>query len=76
MRVQELAIIFTIAQNLGKSSLANSLLGCDPLSNDCTFGVCGGMDSCTKNTTIGTGQWLGVADSFTVSSLIKLCDEK
>ena len=50
----------------GKSSLANALLGCDPREDGCMFGVCGGMDSCTKNTTIGTGQWLGDQDSFTV----------
>ena len=47
--------------------MANALLGCDPMINDCTFNVCGGLDTCTKNTSIGTGQWLGVADSFTVS---------
>ena len=52
----------------GKSSLANALLGCDPRESGCMFEVCGGMDSCTKNTTIGTGQWLGNADSFTVKS--------
>ena len=34
----------------GKSSLANALLGCDPREDGCMFGVCGGMDSCTKNT--------------------------
>ena len=50
----------------GKSSLANALLGCDPRVDGCMFGVCGGLDSCTKNTTIGTGQWLGDQDSFTV----------
>ena len=50
----------------GKSSLANALLGCDPREDGCMFGVCGGLDSCTKNTTIGTGQLLGDQDSFTV----------
>ena len=25
------------------------------------------MDSCTKNTTLGTGQWRGSGDNFTVS---------
>ena len=53
----------------GKSSLANALLGCDPREDGCMFGVCGGLDSCTKNTTIGTGQWLGDQDSFTVRIL-------
>ena len=52
----------------GKSSLANALLGCDPREDGCMFGVCGGMDSCTKNTTIGTGLWLGDQANFTVSN--------
>ena len=50
----------------GKSSLANALLGCDPSKDECMFGVCGGFDSCTKKTTIGTGQWLGDQETFTV----------
>jgi len=50
----------------GKSSLANALLGCDPKSNDCMFGVCGGLDSCTKDTTIGIGPWLGEFSNFTI----------
>ena len=50
----------------GKSSLADALLGCDPTDKECVFGVCGGLDSCTKNTTIATGQWLGDQDEFTV----------
>ena len=56
----------------GKSSLANALLGCDPREDGCMFGVCGGLDSCTKNTTIGTGQWLGDQDSFTVRILMQI----
>ena len=52
---------------VGKSSLANALLGCDPKSNDCMFGTCSGYDSCTKNTTIGSGQWLGDSYEFSVS---------
>ena len=36
----------------GKSSLANALLGCDPRGEDCLFGVCEGLDSCTKATTL------------------------
>merc|ERR1719209_2107746 len=45
----------------GKSSLANAFLGCDPRASDgtCLFGVCNGMDSCTKETTYGYGPWLG-----------------
>merc|ERR1719430_2607710 len=50
----------------GKSSLANALLGCDPKRPNCTFQVCGGMDSCTKETSIGTGPWLGKGQIFTV----------
>ena len=58
-------IVIVRPTGAGKSSLANALLGCDPREDACMFGVCGGMDSCTKNTTIGTGQWLGDQDSFT-----------
>ena len=65
---REEAFLKSLFQIEGKSSLANALLGCNPKGdNDCMFGVCGGLDSCTKNTTIGSGQWLGVADGFTVS---------
>ena len=54
----------------GKSSLANALLGCDPRGqNDCLFTVCGNLESCTKNTSIGTGSWLGDASSFTVNKI-------
>ena len=50
----------------GKSSLANALLGCDPRSSDCLFGICSGTDSCTKETTIGTGPFVGSGENFTV----------
>ena len=68
----------------GKSSLANALLGCDPRAETgvCMFGVCGGIDSCTKETTIGNGSWLGIGDNFTVKALnnklkeIKSCEIK
>lgn len=39
----------------GKSSLANVLLGEDPDCEDCTFPVCDGSDSCTKETSYGVG---------------------
>ena len=53
----------------GKSSLAEALLGCDPTdaSDICMFEVCNGLDSCTKNTTAGTGAWLGAGQQFTVN---------
>merc|ERR1712130_771810 len=50
----------------GKSSLANALLGCDPRKNDCTFEVCAGLESCTKQTSIGMGKWLGTGQNFTI----------
>jgi len=50
----------------GKSSLANALLGCDPKDDGCMFGVCGGMASCTKNTTLGIGPWLGGDNNITI----------
>ena len=40
--------------------------GCDPLSGGCMFQVCSGTDSCTKDTTLGTGPWLGTGQNFTV----------
>ena len=57
----------------GKSSLGNALLGCDPRNSSCFFlsswSVCpeGGVDSCTKETTIATGKWLGKGENITVS---------
>ena len=51
----------------GKSSLANALLGCDPRGRGCMFGVCGGLVSCTKTTSIGVGPWQGGTQQFTVS---------
>ena len=50
----------------GKSSLADALLGCDPRGDGCLFGICADMESCTKNTTVGFGPWLGDSDLFTV----------
>lgn len=50
----------------GKSSMANSLLGLDPETEDVMFSVCGGWDSCTKGTTFATGAWLGDGPNFTV----------
>merc|ERR1711974_174945 len=50
----------------GKSSLANALLGCDPRNSSCIFPVCPGGESCTKETNIGFGKWLGQGQNFTV----------
>ena len=50
----------------GKSSLANSLLGCDPRTPSCMFQVCDDLNSCTKTTTFGTGPWLRTGQNFTV----------
>ena len=51
---------------VGKSSVANALLGCDPQSGGCMFQVCNQAASCTAETTIGTGPWLGEGQNFTV----------
>merc|ERR1719295_305874 len=63
-------IIIVGPTGAGKSSLANAFLGCDPRapSGTCLFGVCNGMDSCTKETTYGYGPWLGnmTRHNFTV----------
>ena len=59
-------IVIVGATGAGKSSLANAFLGCDPRGSDCMFNVCPGSDSCTKETSYGTGQWLGTGQNFTV----------
>ena len=66
-------LVLVGATGAGKSSLANALLGCDPKSpaGECMFEVCGGLDSCTKETTIGTGKWLGSGQNFTVGSIFR-----
>eukprot|EP00092_Neocalanus_flemingeri_P052392 GFUD01061233.1.p1 GENE.GFUD01061233.1~~GFUD01061233.1.p1 ORF type:complete len:329 (+),score=70.49 GFUD01061233.1:85-987(+) len=47
----------------GKSSLANVLLGESPLCQNCTFPVCSqGLHSCTKETSMTRGPWLGEND--------------
>ena len=59
-------IVIVGATGAGKSSLADALLGCDPRAGGCMFSVCGGTDSCTNETSIGTGPWLGPGKSYTV----------
>ena len=44
---------------VGKSSIANALLGCDPQGDACLFEVCNQAESCTTETTMGIGSWLG-----------------
>ena len=60
-------VVLVGATGVGKSSIADALLGCDPRSGGCMFQVCSGTDSCTKDTTLGTGPWLGTGQNFTVS---------
>ncbi len=51
----------------GKSSLANVLLGQEPECDNCTFPVCNGADSCTKETTYAAGNYVSSnGDLFTV----------
>ena len=51
---------------MGKSSLANVLLGESPDCKNCTFPVCPGADSCTKETKYAAGNWLLDGAPFTV----------
>jgi len=50
----------------GKSTLANVLLGNAVDCTNCTFPVCDGHDSCTKETTYAVGKWKGEGPDFTV----------
>ena len=60
-------LIIIGATGVGKSSLANVLIGQPPDCDNCTFAVCSGGDSCTKNTTYAIGNWTGIADQeFTI----------
>ena len=51
---------------VGKSSLANVLIGEKPNCDACTFPVCSGGDSCTKETSYAVGNWLENGTKFTV----------
>ena len=45
---------------VGKSSLANVLIGHKVNCQDCMFPICHDMNSCTKDTNIVTAKWLGM----------------
>ena len=50
----------------GKSTLANVLLGDAPNCKNCTFPICTGQQSCTKQTKYADGKWLGQASDVIV----------
>ena len=52
---------------VGKSTLANVLIGEDVNCNDCTFPICDGLESCTKETKYATGQWLGRLTTYIIN---------
>ena len=51
---------------VGKSSLGNVLAGCEPSDENCFFPVCPGADSCTKETRIAEGKYLGFGANVTL----------
>jgi len=44
---------------VGKSSIADVLLGQSPMCDDCLFPICPGTASCTKATAFASGPWRG-----------------
>ena len=51
---------------VGKSSLGNVLTGCEPNDQNCFFPVCPGLTSCTKETKIAEGTYVGVGAAVTL----------
>ena len=45
---------------VGKSSLANVLIGNEVDCQDCLFPICHDLNSCTKETKMVTEKWLGM----------------
>ena len=58
-------LIIIGATGVGKSSLANVLLGGPPDCDNCTFPVCPGGDSCTKETNYAIGNYTGIQGNLT-----------
>ena len=56
-------LIIIGATGVGKSTMANVLIGQSPNCDNCTFPVCPGGDSCTKETKYAVGNWTGFGDS-------------
>ena len=59
-------IVIVGQTGVGKSTLANVLLGEDVNCENCTFPICNDYESCTKETTYATGKWLGSGLDFTI----------
>ena len=56
-------LIIIGATGVGKTTMANVLIGQSPDCDNCTFPVCPGGDSCTKETKYAVGNWTGFGDS-------------
>jgi len=66
LELPEPKIVIIGQTGAGKSTLSNVLIGEAFDCQNCSFAVCDGQNSCTKNTKYVAGPWLGDGANFTI----------